>query len=366
MTRSHAAGLLVALLAAMPAADLLAGDGQRGRGPGGGRVDPPSNYAIVGHVGDQARRPVADAFVTALLPTYKKDQPFTVFSTRVHTTTDSHGNFRLEGLYPADFYVVVLPHNPALDKGGRPSRDGYANTFSPSAPTAASAKLVRVNIGVTAVAEITVRPARLSTVSGVVVSSKGQPVRGGILSLAHGDRLFGLDSRALEIGTTGAFTATGLQPGTYFLQYHESQWPPMRGEVPTVSQAKVVVRDADVANVRVTPIKLVIASGRVIVAPEDRDELFYRSIGIGTTPVNLDGNPGPERPGSVREDLSFDLGAWPGPHVIRLEGQPPDWYVKTVRVRGATMPNQTVDFQAGKAIIGLEVEIAKRRAPKGS
>jgi hypothetical protein len=130
-----------------------------------------------------------------------------------------------------------------------------------------------------------------------------------------------------------------------------------------VSQAKVLVRDADVTGVRVTPIKLVIATGRVVVAPVDRDELLFRPVQIGATPVNIDGNPGPTRPGVVRDDLSFDLGAWPGPHVIRLEGLPPDWFVKAVRLRGATMPNQTVDFQAGKAIIGLEVEIARRRAP---
>ena len=274
MTRLSVAGLVVALLAAKPAADLLAEDGQRGRGAGGSAVDPPSRYVIAGHVGDQAKRPVAGAFVTALLPSRTPNQPFTLVSARLRTTTDAHGNFRLEGLYPADFYVVVLPHNPPLDKSGRPNRDGYANTFYPSALNTTSAKLVRVNTGVTAVAEITVRSARLSTVSGVVISSKGQPVRGGILSLAHGDRLFGLDSRLLEIGATGAFTTPGLQPGTYFLQYHESQWPPPRGETPTVSQAKVVVRDADVANVRVSPIKLVIATGHVVVSPEDRDELL--------------------------------------------------------------------------------------------
>ena len=364
MTRSSVAGLVVALLAAMPPADLLAGDGQRGRGAGGSAVDPPSRYVIAGHVGDQAKHPVAGAFVTALLPSRMPNQPFTLVSARLRTTTDAHGNFRLEGLYPADFYVVVLPHNPPLDKSGRPSRDGYANTFYPSALSTTSAKLVRVNTGVTAVAEITVRSVHLSTVSGVVISSKGQPVRGGIVSLAHGDRLFGVDSRLLEIGTTGAFTATGLQPGTYFLQYHESQWPPPRGETPTVSQAKVVVRDADVLNVRVSPIKLVIATGHVVVSPEDRDYLLARPLEIGTTPVNADGNPGPERPGLVREDLSFDLGAWPGLHVVRVEGQSPDWFVKTVRVRGVAMPNQTVDFVAGKAIIGLEVEIARRRAPE--
>jgi hypothetical protein len=156
---------------------------------------------------------------------------------------------------------------------------------------------------------------------------------------------------------------TALQPGTYFLQYHESEWPPRRGETPTVSQAKVVVRAADISNVRVTPLKLVIATGRVVVAPGDRDELFFRPIVIGATPVNMDGNPGPNRPGSVREDLSFNLGAWPGPHVIRLEGQSPEWFVKTVRVRGVAEPNQTVDFVAGRAITGLEVEVARRRSP---
>ncbi len=226
-------GLLVALLAAMPAGDLLAEGGQRGRGAGGSAVDSASRYVIVGHVVDQAKRPVADAFVTALLPSPYTEPIFTLVSARLRTTTDAHGNFRIEGLYPADFYVVVLPHNPPLDKNGQQSRDGYANTFYPSALNTTAAKLVRVNTGVTAVAEITVPHPPLFVSrrcqACVVISSKGQPVRGGILSLAHGDRLFGLDSRLLEIGVNGAFTTTGLQPGTYFLpQYHESQWPPPR------------------------------------------------------------------------------------------------------------------------------------------
>ena len=363
MTRHTAAGVFVALLAAMPAADLLAEDGQRGRGAGRAGVvtDAPSRYVIAGHVVDQAKRPVADAFVTALVSSYTVDRSFSSLSTRLSTETDAHGNFRLEGLYPADFYVIVLPRNQPTDKTGKPNRNGYANTYYPSALTAATAKLVRVNTGVTAVTEITMRPAKLSTVSGVVIGSNGQPIRGGVLNLAHGDRLFGFDTRAIDVSAAGTFAATALQPGTYFLQYHESGWPPRRGETPTVSQAKIVVRDADIPNVRVAPIKLVIATGRVIVAPEDRDELMYRRIQIGSTPVNVDGSPGPTRPGVVREDLTFDLGAWPGPHVIRVEGQSPEWYVKSVRVRGATMPNQTVDFQAGKAIIGLEVELARRR-----
>ncbi len=216
MTRVSLAGLVVALLAAMPPVDLLAGDGQRGRGPGGSAVDSPSRYVIVGHVGDQAKRPVADAFVTALLPSRTPNQPFALVSARLRTTTDAHGNFRLEGLYPADFYVVVLPAQPAAGQ-----------------ERAAESRRVRKHV-LSERVEHDGREARprqhrrhggsgnhgavrsSSTVSGVVNSSKGQPVRGGILSLAHGDRLFGLDSRLLEIGATGAFTAPGLQPGTYF------------------------------------------------------------------------------------------------------------------------------------------------------
>src|SRR5262249_37768388 len=99
-------GVFVALLAVTPAADLLAANGQRGRGAGGvgAGTDPPSRYVIVGHVGDQAKRPVAGAFVTALLPSHAPNQPFTLVSARLQATTDAHGNFRLEGLYPADFY----------------------------------------------------------------------------------------------------------------------------------------------------------------------------------------------------------------------------------------------------------------------
>lgn len=135
MTRATLAWCLTAVLvAAAPEVSFAQGRGQRSRGAG---QDPPSRYAIAGRVVDQAKRPVADAFVTALLPSYNADRPFSAVNVRLFTTTDEHGNFRLEGLYPADFYVVVLPHNASVDRSGRPTRDGYANTFYPSALTSA-------------------------------------------------------------------------------------------------------------------------------------------------------------------------------------------------------------------------------------
>ena len=361
MTRVSLAGLVVALLAAMPPVDLLAGDGQRGRGPGGSAVDSPSRYVIVGHVGDQAKRPVADAFVTALLPSRTPNQPFALVSARLRTTTDAHGNFRLEGLYPADFYVVVLPAQPAAGQ-----------------ERAAESRRVREHV-LSERVEHDGREARArqhrrhggSGNHGAVRSSFDGVGRRQQLERAAGARRHP-ESRARGSSVRARLTSArdrcngcvhraGPPAGDVFLQYHESQWPPPRGETPTVSQAKVVVRDADVANVRVNPIKLVIATGHVVVSAEDRDELLARPVEIGTTPVNLDGNPGPDRPGLVREDLSFDLGAWPGPHLIRLQGSRRTGSSRAVRVRGVTMPNQTVDFTAGRAVIGLEVEIGRRR-----
>lgn len=133
----------------------------------GQRPDLPSPLVITGRVVDGAGSRVAGTFVTALEPRRRGEIPFTPVSARLHATTNEHGEFRLEGLYPGEFYVVTIPRNVPLD--GRPRRFGYRNTFHPNAATLAEAKQVRVTLQQPATADITLRPASLGSISGVVI-----------------------------------------------------------------------------------------------------------------------------------------------------------------------------------------------------
>jgi hypothetical protein len=120
------------------------------------------------------------------------------------------------------------------------------------------------------IADIRIAPAHLAHVSGIVFGANGRPVQGGMLGVAHGDNLFGVDSSAVSIRPDGTFVVMGLPPGTYFLQFREGVWPPPKTVLPKVSGAKVIIADADVTHVRVAPIEMVTVTGRLLLDASQR------------------------------------------------------------------------------------------------
>jgi hypothetical protein len=315
--------------------------------------------AITGRVVDPSGKPVADTFVTALQKGGVSGRPFDFVSARLGSLTNEKGEFHLEGLYAGEFYVIALPHNPPVDASGHPTRSGFGNTFYPGVRAFSDAKTVIVRPGLPGTADIALLPAGLSMTSGVVIGSSGAPVSGGTLLIARGDGLFGLDSRAVRISPRGTFGVAGLQPGTYFLVFRESQWPPPRGTIPKVSQAKVVISGADVPNMRVAPLTMVRATGRLVVDPAERALLDPSSVRVGPLPTPFDGNPGPSRYGTVGSDLTFEFGAWPIPARIRVMIESPGWLIKAVRHNGVDITDKTIDFVQGKEITGLEVVLTR-------
>jgi len=126
-----------------------------------------------------------------------------------------------------------------------------------------------------------------------------------------------------------------------------------------VSGAKVVVDGKDVTGVRVAPIHMVQGSGRVIVPEALRGEIPHGSVTISGRPVDVDGNPGPERPGGLADDLSFTFATWPGPHRVIVNGMPYAWRIKAVRYRGADVTTTGIDFVGPDAVSGIEIELER-------
>jgi len=162
----------------------------------------------------------------------------------------------------------------------------------------------------------------------------------------------------MRIRPDGSFVLPGLSPGTYFLQYRESHWPPPRGETPVLSQASVAIHETDVANVKVVPIHMVKATGRVIIDPMQRRDFAASECSVGATPADFDGNPGPAHPGRVRDDLTFEFASWPGPHYVFLDQA--RWRIKAIRLNGVDITDQPIDFKEGAPVSGIEVELARR------
>jgi hypothetical protein len=354
MSRWSPFAVLLAMLTATAAAPAPQ------RGANTDREQPDSGpKAIVGRVIDPSGKPVPDVFVTALTPEPTAGRPFRMASARLRSLTNEAGEFRLEGdLYFAEYFVVALPHNQVLDSDRRPNRTGYANTFYPNAVRPADAKRVRVTTSGPARIEITLAPARLFTITGTVSGSSGQLIAGGRLGVLHGDGFFGLDGRTLGIRPDGTFVAPALQPGTYHLRFLESG-PLVRGEIPVLSGATVVIADSDIASVRVAPIRMVSASGRLKVEPGALPGLQLSAILIGAARIDFDGNPGPTRRGSVKDDLTFEFQTWPGEGTISVQLPSREWSVKAIRLNGTDLADKSVRFIQGKNITGLEIELVK-------
>jgi hypothetical protein len=317
--------------------------------------------SISGRVLDAEGRPVPDVFVTALHNGRVPGRTFSFVSARLRGMTNDRGEYRLDGLYAGEFFLIALPHNAAHDERGTPRRTGFGNTFYPGVATFAEARSVRVAPGLTPTADIRLLPAPVRTISGTVIGSNGRPVAGGVLGFTHGDGFFGLDTRVVRIAQDGTFRAPALQPGTYFLQFRESQWPPPRGVTPKISQAKVTITDADVAGVRVAPLQMVRGRGRLVIDAADRGALDVATVRVSAFPDPVDGNPGPQRGGTVQPDLTFEFSTWPLPSRIRVVIDSPGWTVKAIRHNGVDVANKPIEFIQGRDVTGLEVLIA--RAP---
>jgi hypothetical protein len=125
-----------------------------------------------------------------------------------------------------------------------------------------------------------------------------------------------------------------------------------------VSGARVTIADVDLTDVRVIPIEMVRVTGRVTVDSAARAGLPFSTIEVGATPVNFEGNPGPQRAGIVRPDLSFEFRTWPGPGYVRVLMLSPGWTVKAIRLNAADVTDKEVDLRHD--ISGLEIVLVKR------
>jgi hypothetical protein len=318
----------------------------------------PRAAGISGRVVDRSGQPVKGAFVTALYPNPERTHGFEFVSARLRAETNDAGEFMLDNLTPGEYYVIAVPRNPPVDAAGRMNTAGYANTFHPDSTRLADATLVRVTPLVRATANITLAPAKLATLSGVVIAASGKPVPGGQMGLARGDGLFGLFGGMIKIAPDGAFLVGGLQPGTYHLHYREGTWPPPRDVQPQVSGAKVIVNGDNVTKVVVAPIPLVRASGRIVVDSAARTRLNWSEIGVAGVPIDFDGNPGPQRAGAVNDDLTFEFRTWPCLGRVVVNGLPRGWSVAAVRLATVDVTKKPIEFAAGKDLTGLEIELS--------
>ena len=79
--------------------------------------------------------------------------------------------------------------------------------------------------------------------------------------------------------------------------------------------------------------------------------------------VDSDDNPGPQVPGNVGPDLTFQFFTWPGIGRVRVDlwnAFPAPLVVTSVRLNGVDVMNKDITFVKDRHLAGLEVELTRR------
>ena len=130
--------------------------------------------------------------------------------------TDDLGQYRLHGLSPGDYYVVVGLGPSAIPEGQADDGVGYAPSFYPGTISLAQAERVTLRVGQDAQnISFAVAPIRFATVSGTVMNSSGQPVQALNVRLNGAGPTDRAGGRGRPDGT---FVVTKVAPGDYVLR----------------------------------------------------------------------------------------------------------------------------------------------------
>ena len=304
---------------------------------------------ITGRVVDDAGEPMAGVRVAPLRRVYVDGALRTVGSGPERTTDDS-GTFRLFGLMPGKYFLSATASEDNF--GFAPDvveQDvtGFAPTYFPGTPIESDAQPIEVTAGAELVADIALVPARLSTISGVVVDARGRLAKTGMIMVRTAASGFMGPRTGGQIKPDGTFRVSGVAPGEYRLNvmagFDTPEFP--RGDMfgPGSMDLPITVSGADIADVRIVVTDAIKIAGFVTFegAPPTGD----RSVNVMTMSRDGPGGMSGGRSGQAKEDGSFTLDVRPGPVSVMVR-TPSGWMVKRILYRGREIEDD-VDFGDG-------------------
>jgi hypothetical protein len=335
----------------------------------------PRGSVITGRITDEFGDPVTDVQVQAMRYQFVNGERQLRNVSRV-SMTDDIGQFRIFGLMPGDYVVhaslrtnpnaALTPPNPAEPPSG------YPGTYYPGVTDAGQAQAVTVALGqeLSSVA-FSLVPARLSTVSGTVMSSDGRPLAGAMVALRAGG---GAARARLNLGgggvrPDGTFRLTNVPPGEYILDVQQrprnlQNLPGSVSELEFVSMPLSVSGDIDGLALVTSP--GVTVSGRVVFQGTNAPKAAARSIQItATAPSGLASLAAAVAgralgSGRVNNDGTFEMRGLAGPQLIRVGGLPAGWAVKNISLDGVDITDAPFDFEPGTQVTELVVTLTDR------
>jgi hypothetical protein len=338
---------------------------------------------ITGRVVDASGEPVVEAHVSAFRSEYIQPGVRRLSTTRGFQTNDL-GEFRVYGLAPGKYYVgASLRPMPgaAGEPGAPPSRivatsQGVATTFFPGTATASDARVVVVAAGKeTPGVEFGLLAVPLARVSGTVVDSRGRSAPNVVVMLnpARADGALiptGGFFNMVEADASGRFTLPNVAPGDYRIDVESKKrleniantggvGRPMEGELDEFASMPIAVGGENLEAVTVQTSIGSQMTGRVQVEGGSLSADALARLSISASPVMQ----GTGLSATLQHafgkvnvaDGTFAVRGLTGRRLVRVNGLPAGFVLKSVSANGVDVTDEGVDI--GADVTGVEIAI---------
>jgi hypothetical protein len=269
---------------------------------------------------------------------------------RVGATSERDGRYRITGLPPGAFAVLV---QPPRGPGARTSA-GFATTYYPGVTDEAQAVPVRAFEGTSAEGiDIWLTPARHYLVSGRVYWPAN--VTPENIAIEYGDPDEGRAAVWLLSDPGGLFSLTDAPRGTLVLLARaDSDVGPLAGLVSTQVSVDAVY---DVALTLDRPGRL---EGRVVYGPSVEAPASPPTIRLRQTLVHVSSlYPVPESPSDDAGRFAIDHLL--GEYAFEVPDLPPGLRIARLQRNGMALPNARIRVAGGEHVTGVEIVV--ERAP---
>ena len=339
----------------------------------------PRGSAITGRVTDEFGDPITDVQVEALRYQFVNGERQLVNAGR-SAQTDDLGAYRIFGLMPGDYVVRASMRRsmPGGPRGADVEPMGYPGTYYPGVTDVSQAQTVTTALGqeLSSIAFPLV-PARLSRISGTVMGSDGRPLPGAMVMIRARSsgglgalRMNIVNGGANQVRPDGSFQLTNVPPGDYVLDVQQRPQNVRGLQDINLSQLEFasmpVSVSGDIDNLTIVTTPGVTVSGRMAylgqsapTTPQSMQVVAVPPSG-GPSAIGMLINAKALGGGRVGQDGRFELRGIAGPQMLRVQGVPAGWMLKSITVDGTDITDAVYDFKPGNNVTGLVVTLTDR------